>query len=85
VNFNALMSKWSFAVYTLVRFAVQALVVTGLGALLTAAVTLGAGFPLEPVSILRATLGSVAYQVVVAALVVANVRAVLFRLDDKEV
>jgi predicted unusual protein kinase regulating ubiquinone biosynthesis (AarF/ABC1/UbiB family) len=85
VNFNALMSKWSFAVYTLVRFAVQALVVTGLGALLTAAVTLGAGFPLEPVSTLRATLGSVAYQVVVAALVVANVRAVLFRLDDKEV
>jgi hypothetical protein len=34
---------------------------------------------------LRTTLGSVVYQVVVAALALANARIVLFRLDDKEV
>lgn len=85
VNFNALMSKWSFAAYMLVRFLIQALLATGVAGLLTAAVTLAAGYPLDPVPILRTAIGGPAYQVVVVLLAVANARIVLFRMDDKEV
>lgn len=85
VNFNAVMSKWSFAVYILVRCLIQAWLVTGVGALLVAALTWVAQSPLDLVLIVGAVVTSPLYQLVVLVLAIANARNVLFRMDDKEI
>lgn len=86
VNFNAMMSKWSFAVYILVRFLGQILFLS-----LIFALVLGLQIYLSPsgalnfVEVLQSVLLNPAYQVLVLLLVFINGRTVLYRMDDKEI
>jgi predicted unusual protein kinase regulating ubiquinone biosynthesis (AarF/ABC1/UbiB family) len=85
VNFNALMSKWSFAFYILFRFLFQFAVVSGLAALLAAAAVILQGqVPLDPAYLAGTILANPLYVLVVIVLIFANGRTVLFRMDDKD-
>jgi ubiquinone biosynthesis protein len=86
VNFNALMSKWSFAVFILLRFVAQLTAVTGAAALIRTASSLltGSVLLLDPRLILPELIANPLYVMVVLLLVFANGRTVLFRLDDKD-
>ncbi len=84
VNFNALMSKWSFAVYTLVQFSAQALFTTLIAAILVA-FQLGIGQALDVYKVLQAVVTNPLYQIAILVLIVVNSRTVLFRMDDKDV
>ena len=86
VNFNALMSKWSFAVYNFFRFVGQAVVLTllfavifSIGSYLDAGKFIGVG------SVLQQVLASPVYQVILILTFFVHGRTVLYRLDDKEV
>jgi len=84
VNFSALMSKWSFAAYTSVLFSGQVLALTLLSAF---AVILNLSFTAQPIDVYGILYGVIAaplYQIAVLFLLVVNGRAVLFRMDDKE-
>jgi len=86
VNFSALMSKWSFAAYILVRFFAQALLVTVLAASLVAFNLYLSGEPAMQVqSIVHAVMTSPVYRTIILILILINGRTVLFRMDDKEV
>jgi ubiquinone biosynthesis protein len=86
VNFNTLMSKWSFAVYTLLRFVGQ-----------TAALTLIFAFLLNikfyfdeqqfmnVYDIFFQVVTNPVYQIILFITIFVHGRTVLFRLDDKEV
>jgi hypothetical protein len=86
VNFNALMSKWSFAVYNFLRFVGQTVVVTLFIALL---VNIGFYFEasrfMSAGEVLQQVMTNPVYQVLVIAMLFVHGRTVLFRLDDKEV
>jgi hypothetical protein len=86
VNFNVLMSKWSFAVYTGVRFFTEVLGIT--------AVALGLGFlsfylsgrlPIVPREVFTSLLSNPLYHAALLLLIFVNGRTVLFRMDDKDV
>jgi ubiquinone biosynthesis protein len=86
VNFNTLMSKWSYSIYTLLRFLAQAAAIT----LIFFAFT---SFPLffldrQPINVLN-VLQKIAtnplYELILLVLIFINGRTVLFRLDDKEI
>jgi hypothetical protein len=86
VNFNAMMSKWAFAAYMLVLFLTQVMAVTGAAFLVGLVVLFLSGEQgIEASQILRTVAGSRIYQLVLLALIFANGRTVLFRMDDKEV
>ncbi len=86
VNFNVLMSKWSFAVYIAVRFFAQSLVVTGIAlAVSLAFLMLNQQNPFSIQELITWTLTNPLYQAVIIVLVFINGRTVLFRMDDKEV
>jgi hypothetical protein len=86
VNFNSAMGKWSYAVNSLMRFAAQFLVLTGVTALLTVAGGWwgGEANPLDPTLVLGRALANPLYVIAVLVLIFANGRSVLFRLDDKD-
>lgn len=86
VNFNALMSKWSFAVYNLLMFLGQMVVITlvfgffiSLNSYLNSSEWLSAGRLFQTIAT------NPIYQVVFFILLFVHGRTVLFRLDDKEV
>jgi ubiquinone biosynthesis protein len=86
VNFNVLMSKWSYAVTTLVRFITFGCIVTA------AAVGLGAAYsyigtrqPINLQEVFTLAVTNPFYQLIILVLLFVNGRTVLFRLDDKEV
>ena len=86
VNFSMLMSKWSFAIFTVVVFVTQATVVTGVGMTAVAAANYLAG--IESTSgraLLEQLVTYRVYQLVILFLFFLNSRSLLFRLDDKEV
>jgi ubiquinone biosynthesis protein len=86
VNFSSLMSKWSFAVYTLIRLGTQSVAVTVTAVVILAlAQFLSAGEVVGGESLLRQVVSNRAYQVVILLLVFLNGRALLFRMDDKDV
>jgi predicted unusual protein kinase regulating ubiquinone biosynthesis (AarF/ABC1/UbiB family) len=85
VNFNVLMSKWSFAVYMGVNFFIQVLGVSALALALTTLTLFVSKQPLSIDGILFPTLTNPLYQAVVIMLFFINGRTVLFRMDDKEV
>ncbi len=86
VNFNVLMSKWSFAVYILVRFAAQVLTLTGVMAgLLVANDYLYRLGPLDGRAAIASTIANPIYQIILLMLVFISGRTVLFRMDDKDV
>jgi hypothetical protein len=86
VNFNALMTKWSFAVYMFVRFSAEVLGVTLVAALLAGLRRYAAGEVLvDGYAVLRSVIANPIYHFIVLTLVFIRGRTVLFRLDDKEV
>ncbi len=85
VNFNSLMSKWSFAIYTLLRFVIRTLLFTLVFAGVLALQLYRAGQPIEVLPLFQSMLMNPAYQLVLLLLVFIHGRIVLFRLDDKEV
>ncbi len=86
VNFNALMSKWSFAVYTLLRFISQAVTLT-LIAILLASLQLYFETPqsINVMRVFQSVVTNSAYQIILIVLIYVNGKTVLYRLDDKEV
>lgn len=86
VNFSALMSKWSFAVYIYIRFLGQALALTLL-TILTVILNLYfiARQPIDVLGVVEDVITNPVYQIVILILLLVNGRTVLFRLDDKEV
>lgn len=86
VNFNALMSKWSFAVYNFVMFLVQAALITLVFGLV---MSLNSYLRTQHFGDIGRVLQMVAtnpvYQIVVFIMLFVHGRTVLFRLDDKEV
>jgi hypothetical protein len=85
VNFNALMSKWSFAIYTLLRFITRTLLFTLGFAGVWSLQLYYAGQPINVFEIMQNVLINPIYQLVVIILIFIHGRIVLFRLDDKEV
>jgi len=85
VNFNSLMSKWSFAIYTLLRFVIRTLLFTLVFAGVLALQLYRAGQTIEILPLLQGMLMNPVYQLVLLLLVFIHGRIVLFRLDDKEV
>jgi ubiquinone biosynthesis protein len=86
VNFSALMSKWSFAVYILVRFLTQAIGIALVAALFAAIyLYFGAQQSINTYSILQWVVTNPVYQITLLALIFVNGRTVLIRMDDKEV
>jgi predicted unusual protein kinase regulating ubiquinone biosynthesis (AarF/ABC1/UbiB family) len=86
VNFSALMSKWSFAVYSFMRFVGQIAILTLIFALLANIRFYMSEQHLMTISAsLQAVVTNVAYQIIFFIMIFVHGRAVLFRLDDKEV
>ncbi len=85
-NFNVLMSKWSYAFYIFIHFAVQVVIVTALGVFIAAVNHLAAGIqPIYVPDLLQSVLQNPVYQIIFLILMFINGRTVLFRMDDKEV
>lgn len=86
VNFSALMSKWSFAVYSFLRFVGQIVIWTLIFALLA-----NIKFYLSELHLmnmhetLQVVVTNPVYQVIFFITIFVHGRTVLFRLDDKEV
>jgi ubiquinone biosynthesis protein len=86
VNFNALMSKWSFAVYSLLRFAGQTVILTLVFAFLANfRLYLSEQHFMNVYESLQAVVTNPVYQVIFFIMLLVHGRTVLFRLDDKEV
>ncbi|HNC08165.1 MAG TPA: AarF/ABC1/UbiB kinase family protein [Anaerolineales bacterium] len=85
VNFNSLMSKWSYAIYMVFRFAGHALFLT-LGAAIVVGLQLyfQAQEPITMTAISQSVITNPIYQVLMLITIFVNGRTVLFRLDDKE-
>jgi hypothetical protein len=86
VNFNALMSKWSFAVYNLMLFLGQMAILTLVFAgLLNLKSYVGTQQLLDAGRTLQMVVANPVYQIIFFVMVFVHGRTVLFRLDDKEV
>ena len=86
VNFNVLMSKWSFAIYVALRFFAQVLVITAATAGLVYCVQSLSHVPgLTLEGVLLTSIANPIYHAVLLVLVFVNGRTVLFRMDDKDV
>ncbi|MFO7584039.1 MAG: AarF/ABC1/UbiB kinase family protein [Anaerolineales bacterium] len=86
VNFNALMSKWSFAVYSLLRFVGQTVMLTLVFAFLAnIRLYLSEQHFMNVYESLQAVVTNPVYQVIFFIMLFVHGRTVLFRLDDKEV
>ena len=85
VNFNTLMSKWSFAVYTFVRFFWQVLTLTFITVCVIALDMYLGKQSIDVYAVLQEVTTNPFYQIVVLLLVFINGRTALFRMDDKEV
>ncbi len=85
VNFNAMMSKWSFAIYTLLRFITRTLLFTLAFAGVLILQLYLAKQSINVMDVVQNVLINPAYQIVLILLIFIHGRIVLFRLDDKEV
>ena len=86
VNFNSLMSKWSFAVYTLFRFIGQTVALSLVFAfLISLQFYLDAQGPINAVNLLQRVISNPVYQIFLLVMIFVNGRTILFRLDDKEI
>jgi ubiquinone biosynthesis protein len=86
VNFNVLMSKWSFAVYSLFRFVGQTVVLTLIFAFaVNIKVYLSEQNFMSMYESFQAVVTNPVYQVIFFITLFVHGRAVLFRLDDKEI
>lgn len=86
VNFNTLMSKWSFAVYILLRFIGQAIALTLFFAFLASIkFYLDEQQFMNAYDVFQKVVTNPVYQIVFFIMIFVHGRTVLFRLDDKEV
>jgi predicted unusual protein kinase regulating ubiquinone biosynthesis (AarF/ABC1/UbiB family) len=85
VNFNALMSKWSYAVYTMLRFIGQASVLTLIFTVLASFNLYSARQPVNVINVLQGVISNPVYQILLLGTIFLNGRTVLFRMDDKEI
>jgi len=86
VNFNALMSKWSFAVYNLMLFLGQMVVFTLVfGLLINLKFYLSAQHFVNVGQTFQIIIANPVYQVTFFIMIFVHSRTVLFRLDDKEI
>jgi ubiquinone biosynthesis protein len=86
VNFSTLMSKWSFAIFTVIVFVGQALAVTGIGITAVAAAHYLSGTEFTGIRpLLEQVVTNRLYLLILLILFFINSRSLLFRLDDKEV
>ncbi|HKY55947.1 MAG TPA: AarF/ABC1/UbiB kinase family protein [Anaerolineales bacterium] len=86
VNFNILMGKWSFAVYTLFRFIGQAAVLTLIVMFLAIIQTyVETRQSLNIVQVFQSLVANPLYQILILLLFYVNGKAILYRWDDKEV
>jgi hypothetical protein len=86
VNFNALMSKWSFAVYNLLLFLSQMAILTVIfGAWIGLQSYWGTRQFLNVVELVSLIVKNPLYQVIFFIMAFVHGRTVLFRMDDKEV
>jgi ubiquinone biosynthesis protein len=86
VNFNILMGKWSFAVYTLLRFIGQAAALTLIAMFLASLQTyLETRQSLNFVQVFQSLMANPLYQILILLLFYLNGKAILYRWDDKEV
>jgi predicted unusual protein kinase regulating ubiquinone biosynthesis (AarF/ABC1/UbiB family) len=86
VNFNALMSKWSFAVYNFVLFLGQLSIITlAFGLFINLNIYLGSRQLGDIKYVFQAIMTNPIYQIIFFIMLFVHGRTVLFRLDDKEV
>lgn len=86
LNFRALMSKWSYAVYILVRFLALLLGITILAVILSSLnIYFGGVRPVSALAVFQSVITNPVYQIIVLILIISSGRTVLFRMDDKEV
>jgi ubiquinone biosynthesis protein len=85
VNFNILVSKWSFAFYNFFRFLAYLLIITALSIGAAGLIQLNQGQPFDFSSAFYLILHSPFYWVAVTLTAFICGRTVLFRMDDKEV
>ena len=86
VNFNALMSKWSFAVYNLFLFLGQMAIFTLLfGILISLKFYFDAQQLMSINQVLQKVVTNPVYQIIFFIMIFVHGRTILFRLDDKEI
>jgi hypothetical protein len=86
VNFNILMGKWSFAVYTLLRFIGQAAILTLIAMFLSVLQTyIETRQSLNILQVFRGLVENPLYQILILLLFYMNGKAILYRWEDKEV
>jgi hypothetical protein len=86
VNFNALMSKWSYAVYDFMLFLVQMTALTLVfGFFINLNFYLSSEHSMSVQHVFQMVLSNPIFQVIFFILIFIHGRKVLFRFDDKEV
>lgn len=86
VNFNILMGKWSFAVYTLLRFIGQAAVLTLFTMFATSLqIYMETQQSVNILHVFQSLAANPFYQILLLLLFYVNGKAILYRWDDKEV
>jgi ubiquinone biosynthesis protein len=86
VNFNSLMSKWSFIFYSFFRYIAQILGITALAVFIGFTIGYFNGQPAANLQeLLKSILANPVYLLSVLVLTFVDGRTVLFRMDDKEI
>ncbi|MBT3369077.1 MAG: AarF/ABC1/UbiB kinase family protein, partial [Nitrospina sp.] len=83
-NFSSLVGKWVFTASMIIKIISRVFLVSLLGILIISGVQFLGGQSLQPMDILRLLAANRIYQVIVAILIIANTRHILFRLKDQE-
>jgi predicted unusual protein kinase regulating ubiquinone biosynthesis (AarF/ABC1/UbiB family) len=84
-NFGSLIGKWVFTAALTIKLLSRALLFTLIGAIVIVGVRLASRQTLLPAEILNLLLSNRLYQIILAILIITNVRHILFRLRDHEV
>ncbi len=84
-NFGSLIGKWVFTAALFIKLLGRALLFTLIGTIVIAGVRLTIGQTLFPGEILNLLLKNRFYHIILAILIITNVRHILFRLRDYEV
>ena len=85
-NFNTLIGKGSYAIFTLIKFAFQTTVVTAISLAVSGLVQwLSTGLVPSSAAVVGGLLSNPVYPLLLLVLFVINTRTVLFQLDDVEV
>ncbi len=84
-NFSSLIGKWFFATSLAIKFLGQVILVSFLGAGITAITLLISGQTFQLIEALNLLIASRIYQGIIAVLTITNIRHISFRMSDQEV